>query len=44
MTYTLIKEYVIDLQRKLPSLHNIVFSHPDFMAAADDNHGIVRLS
>ena len=43
MTYTLVKEYVIDLQQKLPSLHNIVLSHPDFMATADDNHGIVRL-
>ncbi|ABX04877.1 MAG TPA: hypothetical protein DEF47_24625 [Herpetosiphon sp.] len=43
MTYPLIKEYVFDLQQKLPSLHNIVLSHPDFMAAANDNHAIVRL-
>lgn len=42
MTYMLIKEYVLDLQQKLPSLHNIVLSHPDFMVAANDNHAIVR--
>lgn len=39
----MIKEYVIDLHQKLPSLHNIVLSHPDFTAAANEDHGIVRL-